>query len=128
MKYVLALLAGALLCAPALSQEHGDPAHFWISANPNYLRKSGTHCCGPGHCRVVPGDFLKAVVDRDIKSENYGQIVEWYVDKFADTRYGVQRFRIGQPRALYESKDTQNWACVDDDGEVHCIFTKRVAG
>lgn len=120
MRLLTALAALLMLCVSSYAQEHGDPAHFWISANPEYKRVNGKgHCCGPSHCRVVPGDFLKARLNGD------GEIAEWYVDQFAHTRYGVQRFFVGQPHALYESIDAQNWACVDEDGEVHCIFTKR---
>jgi hypothetical protein len=111
-----AFLAVLLLCAPASAQEHGDPAHFWISANPNYKRVGGNvHCCGKEHCDVIPQDDLEAILDKD------GLITAWRV------RGEGQIFTVGQPHALYDSIDTQHWGCKAPHG-YHCIFIRQVGG
>jgi hypothetical protein len=115
LKY-LALL-GALICAPVMGQDHGDPAHFWISKNPDYKRVGGSvHCCGPSHCGVIAQDAIEAILDKD------GLIAAWRV------KASGQIFRVGQPHALYDSIDAQHWGCHDSEGGFHCIFIRQVGG
>jgi hypothetical protein len=116
MRLIYAAVAAMLLCGPVLAQS-GDPAHFWISANPNYKRINGyTHCCGPAHCGVIAQDAVEAILDGD------GLIKAWRV------KANGQLFEVGQPFALYDSIDAQHWGCADNIGGFYCLFIRQVGG
>ena len=96
--YVLAVVSPLALAAEQPSD------HFWIQAEPGYVARNGSHCCGRDHCRQVADDFAFPV-EGGWQIRATGQILRW-----------------GE-RGLYpNAKDGVTlWACVWG-GETQCLF------
>lgn len=90
----------ALLFLHVAARAHGSAS--WIMANPNYLDRVGTHCCGPVDCSVAaPGEIVRIEGG-------------WL---HVPTQTSIRDDEAG----VYLSIDAQLWRCVRG-GQLKCVF------
>lgn len=92
-------LALLLLASPAWGQE-AEP-HQWIMDNPGYVTYTGTHCCGPSHCRPArSGEVVR-------------QSNGWLHTATGTTLKDDQK-------GIYDSEDGRTWICATT--WLRCLF------